>query len=111
MIRPPPISTRTDTRCPYTTLFRSRLPGLSSGPASEPLPDMQAFAFEAIVGDARTLLLRFTPAPGYYLYRDRSSFRIEGAGGIVPGTPRWRSEEHSSELQSLMRTSYAVFCL
>jgi len=66
-----------------------RLPGLSSGPASEPLPDMQAFAFEAIVGDARTLLLRFTPAPGYYLYRDRSSFRIEGAGGIVPGTPRW----------------------
>ncbi|HEY0310005.1 MAG TPA: protein-disulfide reductase DsbD, partial [Luteimonas sp.] len=66
-----------------------RLPGLSRGPASEPLPEASAFGFEAIVGDARTLLLRFTPAPGYYLYRDRSSFRIEGAPDIAPGTPRW----------------------
>src|SRR5690606_14528010 len=55
-----------------------RLPGLSQSGASDPLPEAQAFGFEAIAGDARTLLLRFTPAPGYYLYRDRSSFRIEG---------------------------------
>jgi thiol:disulfide interchange protein DsbD len=66
-----------------------QLPGLAHGGASEPLPAEQAFNFEAIVGDARTLLLRFTPAPGYYLYRDRSSFRIEGAPGIAAATPRW----------------------
>lgn len=66
-----------------------RLPGLSQSGASDPLPEAQAFGFEAIAGDARTLLLRFTPAPGYYLYRDRSSFRIEGAPGILAGEPGW----------------------
>src|SRR5690606_22057687 len=66
-----------------------RLPGLSAPGAGEPLPEAQAFGFEAIVGDARTLLLRFTPAPGYYLYRDRSSFRVEGAAGVEAGAPRW----------------------
>ena len=67
-----------------------RLPGLAApaGPG-DPLPDTQAFGFEAITGDPRTLLLRFTPAPGYYLYRDRSSFRIEGADGISAGRPQW----------------------
>src|SRR5690606_41742172 len=80
---------------PYTTLFRSgagagnglRLPGLPGSGPGDPLPESQAFGFEAITGDARTLLLRFTPAPGYYLYRDRSSFRIEGADGIAAGPP------------------------
>lgn len=63
-----------------------RLPGVGAG---APLPEAQAFVFEAIVGDATTLLLRFTPAEGYYLYRDRSGFRIEGAAGVAAGTPRW----------------------
>src|SRR5690606_21825677 len=63
-----------------------RLPGVGAG---APLPEAQAFGFEAIVGDATTLLLRFTPAEGYYLYRDRSGFRIEGAAGVAAGTPRW----------------------
>lgn len=66
-----------------------RLPGLADAGPGEPLPPAQAFGFEAIVGNAGTLLLRFTPAPGYYLYRDRSAFRIEGADGIAAGTPQW----------------------
>jgi len=67
------------------------LPGLpgSAGVEALPLPAEQAFAFEAIVGDGNTLLLRFTPAPGYYLYRDRTSLAIEGSKQIDTGVPRW----------------------
>jgi thiol:disulfide interchange protein len=54
-----------------------------------PLPPERAFAFEAIAGDGNTILMRFTPAKGYYLYRDRNSFRLEGVEGIDAGTPRW----------------------
>ncbi len=54
-----------------------------------PLPPEQAFGFEAIAGDGNTLLLRFTPAKGYYLYRDRNTFRLEGAPGIATASPRW----------------------
>ncbi|MEO5566586.1 MAG: protein-disulfide reductase DsbD [Luteimonas sp.] len=75
-----------------------RLPGLAAARLADPLPDTQAFAFEAIVGDANTVLMRFTPAPGYYLYRDRSSFRIEGAAGITAATPRWPTgSQHRDE--------------
>jgi thiol:disulfide interchange protein DsbD len=56
---------------------------------AKPLPPEQAFGFEAIVGDGNTLLLRFTPAKGYYLYRDKASFALTGPTGITPGTPRW----------------------
>jgi thiol:disulfide interchange protein DsbD len=68
-----------------------QLPGLDAPGATDaaPLPDAQAFVFEAIAGSPSSLLLRFTPAPGYYLYRDRSSFRVRGAPGIVAGEPRW----------------------
>jgi thiol:disulfide interchange protein DsbD len=65
---------------------RVPMPGAVGG---EPLPPDQAFAFEAIVGDGNTLLLRFTPAKGYYLYRDKTSFKLNGASGIAPGSPRW----------------------
>src|SRR3546814_8260888 len=121
MIRRPPRSTRTDTLCPYTTLFRSD-------------PEFFGGAVEA----------------GLYLTDDTRSYRsgmfrgikvkkpVGGGGigawqvnlrydhldlnddGIVGGTQNgymasliWnpRSEEHTSELQSLMRISYAVFCL
>jgi thiol:disulfide interchange protein DsbD len=54
-----------------------------------PLPPERAFGFEAIPADGNTLLLRFTPASGYYLYRDRTTFRLEGAPGIATGQPRW----------------------
>lgn len=68
-----------------------------------PLPPEQAFRFEAIVGDGNTLLLRFTPAPGYYLYRDRSAFRLEGARDIAIGRARWPAgvshhDEHFGEM-------------
>src|SRR5690606_27983674 len=67
------------------------LPGTDAGDVSQalPLPPEQAFGFEAIADGADGLLLRFTPARGYYLYRDRSSFRIDDPAGIVAGTPRW----------------------
>jgi len=57
-----------------------------------PLPPEQAFGFEAIVGDGNTLLLRFTPARGYYLYRDKTSLKLDAAAakaGIAPGKPEW----------------------
>src|SRR3546814_10227224 len=88
MIRRPPRSTRTDTLFPYTTLFRSQA--------------------------------KFSPA----LRRSRPTFGMEysvsasgnrrsptGAHGIFHAKGRARSEEHTSEVQSLMRISYAVFCL
>ncbi|UNT98104.1 protein-disulfide reductase DsbD family protein [Xanthomonas translucens] len=63
-----------------------------------PLPSDQAFGFEAIVGDGNTLLLRFTPAPGYYLYRDRTALALEGATGIRTGLPRWpQGRTHQDE--------------
>ncbi|MBB6365383.1 thiol:disulfide interchange protein DsbD [Xanthomonas sacchari] len=63
-----------------------------------PLPSDQAFHFEAIVGDGNTLLLRFTPAPGYYLYRDRTALALEGAPGIRTGMPRWpKGSSHQDE--------------
>ncbi|MFT4249682.1 MAG: protein-disulfide reductase DsbD [Pseudomonas sp.] len=71
----------------------SQLPGpggaLPGAIDALPLPAEQAFTFEAIVGDGNTLLLRFTPAPGYYLYRDRTSLALEGASGIRTGAPQW----------------------
>lgn len=63
--------------------------GAAQGVDAMPLPPEQAFGFEAIVGDGDALLLRFTPAQGYYLYRDRSSFRLQGADGIGVARPRW----------------------
>ena len=57
-----------------------------------PLPPEQAFGFEAIAGDGNTLLLRFTPARGYYLYRDQTTFALDAraaAAGVAPGRPQW----------------------
>ncbi|MBA3486876.1 MAG: protein-disulfide reductase DsbD [Lysobacter sp.] len=53
-----------------------------------PLPPEIAFGFQAIVGDGNTLLLRFTPAPGYYLYRDKTSLRLD-TDRIKVGVPQW----------------------
>ncbi len=65
-----------------------KLPGIAAA-QSLPLPSEQAFGFEAIVDDGNRLLLRFSPAPGYYLYRDRTSLALEGAAGIRTGKPQW----------------------
>ena len=53
-----------------------------------PLPEEQAFGFDAIATDGNRLLLRFTPAPGYYLYRDRNTVKLD-ADGIAAGKPQW----------------------
>src|SRR3546814_8894353 len=109
MIRRPPRSTRTDTLFPYTTLFRSCAHPLGRRAVSiiraQPVDG-------AIVVDRR--LRCFIPAA----FVDRN--RLEHQQRKFP--PHWlavhrgarfsaRSEEHTSELQSLMRISYAVFCL
>src|SRR3546814_10561137 len=85
MIRRPPRSTRTDTLFPYTTLFRSPRRGgqRAAGPTRHGLASARA-----ILGG-------------------RGSGKRSCQGPRRPG----RSEEHTSELQSLMRISYAVFCL
>jgi len=63
-----------------------------------PLPQEQAFAFEAIAYDGNQLLLRFTPAPGYYVYRDRTTMKLEGAKHIALDRPRWpKGQSHRDE--------------
>src|SRR3546814_6105027 len=81
MIRRPPRSTRTDTLFPYTTLFRSHLRARGRSPRRRCIGP----------GDPRRLR------------------RSRCAEALCPRSRR--SEEHTSELQSLMRISYAVFCL
>src|SRR3546814_3126812 len=91
MIRRPPRSTRTDTLFPYTTLFRSAVHDLGGGLEPDP------HTGEAAHGDAEQAEIQGVLHAGRVEHRHR---RVEE-----------RSEEHTSELQSLMRISYAVFCL
>src|SRR3546814_7565699 len=86
MIRRPPRSTRTDTLFPYTTLFRSARAGAVRGHLAD-RPELP---------------------------RHHHSWRVQDRHHARPHPPARqdrRSEEHTSELQSLMRSSYAVFCL
>ncbi|WP_052101373.1 protein-disulfide reductase DsbD [Novilysobacter arseniciresistens] len=71
-----------------------RLPGNplldAAGGFDEPLPPEQAFGFEAIADDGDTLRLRFSPAPGYYLYRDQTTLALAGgSGGVSLGRAQW----------------------
>src|SRR3546814_2755921 len=99
MIRRPPRSTRTDTLFPYTTLFRSplRLFPLFAKKAGKFKRKIQPHRDIDITPDA-LLHSPFLRRPNHGHVRDLK----ESVG---------RSEEHTSELQSLMRISYAVFCL
>src|SRR3546814_2031543 len=115
MSRRPPTSTRTDTLFPYTTLFRS----VASRSCAQPRRADQDF------GAARLLRWRHLPSRDRRLHGpDRRSYghgagrfgSSRSEGGIqcispFAGGGLDRSEEHTSELQSLMRISYAVFCL
>src|SRR3546814_1413878 len=92
MIRRPPRSTRTDTLFPYTTLFRSAY-SLDRGGDAHFRPR----------GDPR----HSPPAPGRRGHR----LPVRRAPHLATRRVDHRSEEHTSELQSLMRISYAVFCL
>src|SRR3546814_2123405 len=99
MIRRPPRSTRTDTLFPYTTLFRSA--AAQDGAAGEHPRDRRRSALGAVRPD------RGQPDPLHDDGRRPSGDRDPRYRGFLFG----RSEEHTSELQSLMRISYAVFCL
>src|SRR3546814_1289213 len=138
MIRRPPSSTRTDTLFPYPTLFRSGLPGLlggdlggergrlartaearaarsrprqrvalAVGDGDDGVVERSVDVGDAIGDDALDLLLRLGSGWFghvcflYFLMALRGPLRVRAL----------RSEEHTSELQSLMRISYAVFCL
>src|SRR3546814_5477532 len=88
MIRRPPRSTRTDTLFPYTTLFRSTPDELVAPPSAEaPSAEPSDLPFGP----------QLNPEPSH------------ASDALVACD--FRSEEHTSELQSLMRISYAVFCL
>src|SRR3546814_9260121 len=127
MIRRPPRSKRTDTRFPYTTLFRSAEADVdvttaklaeaetaeqeigapmaaargTEGPASEEL--------DRVVVD-ETLRPRQTERAARYDAIDPDRSVPRDTGPLARAADE-RSEEHTSELQSLMRNSYAVFCL
>src|SRR3546814_14220503 len=100
MILRPPRSTRTDTLFPYTTLFRS---------VPVPLRARHGMRRRRARGRAQGHPCpRRRPGGGASLDR---LLRRGGGGARVGGLSDARSEEHTSELQSLMRISYAVFCL
>src|SRR3546814_4200493 len=116
MIRRPPRSTRTDTLFPYTTLFRSVPSDIPGGEdeimlsiVREPGATLQP---AEILVHARLHMPRFAQ-PRYLAFVDdlprteteKVSKAVLRAAGVI------RSEEHMSELQSLMRLSYAVYCL
>src|SRR3546814_1227524 len=119
MIRRPPRSTRTDTLFPYTTLFRSddglaieeeqdlvyREPADTSGAPDDPASNAADAEIAGVAGiDADPVLLfRYSALTmnSHRIHYDRRYAMAEEG----------RSEEHTSELQSLMRISYAVFCL
>src|SRR3546814_3362614 len=103
MMRRPPRSTRTDTLFPYTTLFRSLRKGLA-----DPRGNL-ALVYLAMADRYRPEWLVWENVPGVLSSNGGRDF---GAflGGLVE-LGYGRSEEHTSELQSLMRISYAVFCL
>src|SRR3546814_4063448 len=103
----PPRSTLTDTLFPYTTLFRSQV---RFEPAvTDPPPDA---AVLEVVRDDRVVHEVALPARLQHLPAGRRVLAVP-ADDLVepPGRLEGRSEEHTSELQSLMRISYAVFCL
>src|SRR3546814_10433998 len=114
MIRRPPRSTLTDTLCPYTTLCRSR-----------PQPGNGVTAPDTVnIGVVPDALRRIRPEhpvdpPAVKIVHrcalDRAERNARGVERLVVLAPtdraEPRTEEHTSELQSLMRLSYAVFCL
>src|SRR3546814_18772613 len=100
MIRRPPRSTRTDTLFPYTTLFQSppKADGIARFGADVRLPNrIYASVRSGPPGDSRLVAAD-----------EKAAQALRGVLKVIRND---RSEEHTSELQSLMRTSYAVFCL
>src|SRR3546814_7336235 len=118
MIRRPPRSTRTDTLFPYTTLFRSvpveahslalvtvALSKPRQAVGASPAPKQSAVCYGAWPTGCRSAPHEASTKKGSSAMQSAAPSRLAAA------MPNSRSEEHTSELQSLMRISYAVFCL
>src|SRR3546814_3922634 len=122
MIPPPPRSTRTDTLFPYTTLFRSpqianqvgdqiaeqharRVPECQQGEQHVVLQQL----FADLLVERPAALAEFLEA--HLAVEEALGLYVMTADAELEGERQDRSEEHTSELQSLMRISYAVFCL
>src|SRR3546814_4360213 len=114
MIRRPPRSTRTDTLFPYTTLFRS----------NEESASRTSSSLNGLMIAMMSFILPPSLACSGDICTNRASYESAATGGALAvgsalsavklsrnDTVHKRSEEHTSELQSLMRISYAVFCL
>src|SRR3546814_7607293 len=107
MIRRPPRATRTDTLFPYTTPFRSHYDSYPDGQATAMMPsgskqDLSGRTLSFAPKVTASLTPTVTLPLGRYLLQTAVDWLYQGDQ---------RSEEHTSELQSLMRISYAVFCL
>src|SRR3546814_2567668 len=129
MIRRPPRSTRTDTLFPDTTLFRSQTRGVNvqrrwNGPCPAHRLSTSLRRFQRLIDDKGWSFRWWSGQPPGKSYGKQANDRhnvVRYNGGLARfscadkapcnDAGRLRSEEHTSELQSLMRISYAVFCL
>src|SRR3546814_3137705 len=121
MRRRPPRSTRTDTLFPDTTLFRSAVADAVKAVADEIGATSAQVALAWVLANpavasplvgARTLRqLEDNIGALNVVLSEADKARLDEVSRVEPGFPHDRSEEHTSELQSLMRISYAVFCL
>src|SRR3546814_9747214 len=102
MIRRPPRSTRTDTLFPYTTLFRSEVRGDEVIPMLNAMSQGNEGSMCTVHADSSATVFNKL---ALYAMQSPERLPIEATSMLA------RSEEHTSELQSLMRISYAVFCL
>src|SRR3546814_4622296 len=116
MIRRPPRSTRTDTLFPYTTLVRSHQPGIGGDRAHDLQRGLGGkCGAEGCAGGSGCA--HSSPRKKVHSSGTGPGQRTTSRSWIRPSRGFWclfspqRSEEHTSELQSLMRISYAVFCL
>src|SRR3546814_7996981 len=108
MVRRPPRSTRTDTLFPYTTLFRSG-GGKVVKELTLPFPKVE---FQSLLTQVAAIKpdAVFTFFAGGGAVKFVKDYAASGLNKTVPLLSSGRSEEHTSELQSLMRSSYAVYC-
>src|SRR3546814_10230401 len=117
MIRRPPRSTLTDTLFPYTPLFRSLHSAVvqTRAVAPDPASKRQALRLATLDSSVALTLAQFINAA--ILILAAATFHVAGRHDVADIDQAYhllsplRSEEHTSELQSLMRISYAVFCL
>src|SRR3546814_1565719 len=115
MQRRPPRSKRTDTLVPYTTLFRSKqVAQLHNTLKPYLLRRVKEDVEKSLPPKEETIIeVALTPMQKQFyraIYEKNTSFLFKGAKPSNAPSLMNRSEEHTSELQSLMRISYAVFC-